>query len=73
MEAQEQEDEQNEEDIRREKARKEKTLLMEAQEVHRKKALEGMLQVIFVIGSIIDVQMQKRRWRRRKRRRMKRY
>lgn len=34
-------DDQNDEDARREKARKEKTLLVEAQEVHRRKALEG--------------------------------
>jgi len=36
-----QEDAQREEEIRREKARKERTLLLEAQEVHQKKAAEG--------------------------------
>lgn len=39
------EDAQREEETRREKARKERTLLAEAQEVHSKKAVEGELVV----------------------------
>jgi len=38
----EKEDAQREEELRREKARKERTLLLEAQEVHLKKAAEGI-------------------------------
>lgn len=43
----EREDALKEEELRREKARKERTLLMEAQEVHSKRANEGMHNVIF--------------------------
>lgn len=41
----EREDAQKEEELRREKARMERTLLMEAQEVHSKKAVEGARQL----------------------------
>lgn len=40
------EDEDDAEDRRRDKERKERTLLMEAQEVHRKQAVEGVLWLV---------------------------
>jgi ATP-dependent RNA helicase DDX41 len=42
--AEEKEQELKEEEQRREKARRERTLLLEAQEVHKKKAVEGELR-----------------------------
>jgi len=42
------EDEQREEERKRENARKERTLLLEAQEVHLKKAAEGANSFIFI-------------------------
>jgi ATP-dependent RNA helicase DDX41 len=46
----------SEEEIRREKARKDRTLLAEAQDVHSKKAAEGTLPVQ-LICKLVDVQL----------------
>lgn len=45
------EDAQKEEELRKEKTRMERTLLMEAQEVHSKKAVEGMCSQLSVASS----------------------